>query len=97
MAKYRDALQNPPLLAVSDFETVLVRTAFTNTPAKVDEIPIESLTEPAQLERLRAVFFDPGKLRPGRLDRRVSEEVAKDLARVAQKLRGAEEGARRIW
>ena len=87
LAEYRDALENPPLLVVSDFDRILIHTSFTGTPTEVHEIPVESLADPARLEKLRAVFFDPGKLRPGRFDPRVTEVVATDLAKVAHELR----------
>jgi len=87
LADYRDALENPPLLVVSDFDRIRIHTSFTGAPTEVHEIPVDSLVDPAQLEKLRAVFFDPGKLRPGRLDPRVTEEVASDLANVALELR----------
>ena len=44
----------------------IIHTNFTNTPTEVHEIALDELGEPRQLEILRALFFDPEKLKPGR-------------------------------
>src|SRR5512137_1383022 len=58
---YREALENPPLLVVCDFDRIVVHTNFTNTPHRVHEVALERLGEPRSLEILRAVFFEPEK------------------------------------
>ena len=63
LVDYRDALENPPLLVVSDFDRIRIHTSFTGAPTEVHEVPVDSPVDPAQLDKLRAVFFDPGKLR----------------------------------
>src|SRR5450759_4140267 len=35
LLQYREALENPPLLVVSDTERIIVHTNFTNTPKKL--------------------------------------------------------------
>ena len=61
---YRESLENPPLLVVCDMDRVRVHTNFTAAVNQVHEIRLEELGEPRNLEVLRAVFFDPGRLRP---------------------------------
>ena len=65
LQRYRDALENPPLLVVCDIERIVIHTNFTNTPHVVHTILLEDLDKPEHLTKLRAAFFDPAQLRPG--------------------------------
>ena len=86
---YREDLGNPPLLVVSDFNTFQVHTNFTNTVKRVHEfanadLPLDrpvgdSGLTPLQI--LRALFEDPERLNPGKLQSKLTEEAA-DLLRV---------------
>ncbi|MBN1425734.1 class I SAM-dependent DNA methyltransferase [Candidatus Fermentibacteria bacterium] len=87
LLQYREALENPPLLVVCDMERFVVRTNFTNTPATHHEVWLRDLGAPRSLEILRAVFFDPEKLKPGRTSQAITEEAARHLAEIAQRLR----------
>ncbi len=88
LLRYRNALANPPLLAVCDFDRIIVHTNFTGTVSSAFEIPLESMGEPRNLEVLRAVFFDPEKLKPGRTSEAITEDAAERLARIAEAMRG---------
>jgi hypothetical protein len=85
---YRESLENPPLLVVCDMDRIRVHTNFTAAVNQVHEIRLEELGEPRNLEVLRAVFFDPARLRPQATVAGVTKEVAERLAGVAQTLRG---------
>lgn len=85
---YRESLENPPLLVVCDMDRIRVHTNFTAAVNQMHEIRLEELGEPRNLEVLRAVFFDPGRLRPQATVAGVTKEVAERLAGVAQTLRG---------
>jgi hypothetical protein len=87
LLKYRNALENPPLLVVCDLDRIIVHTNFTRTASAVFEIPLEALGEPRNLEVLRAVFFDPEKLKPGRTSAAMTEEAAERLAGIAESMR----------
>ncbi len=63
LLQYRTALLNPPLLIVSDMETILIRTDFTNTVRREFRLSLDDLLEPAGLETLRAAFENPDRLR----------------------------------
>src|SRR5690349_12526659 len=41
LQQYRDALENPPLLVVSDIQNIVIHTNFTNTPHVIHTIPLE--------------------------------------------------------
>ncbi|GIK36651.1 MAG: hypothetical protein BroJett011_04840 [Chloroflexota bacterium] len=50
MLQYREALQNPPLLVVSDIDSVVIHTNFTNTIKRVGPL-IVSFSDYLQLTR----------------------------------------------
>ena len=87
LLKYREALENPPLLVVCDMDRFIIRTNFTNTPTQVYEFSLDGLAEPRNLEILRSVFHDFEKLRPGATSEAITEEAASTVAGIAQKLR----------
>ena len=84
---YRDALASPPLLVVCDLDRIVVRTNFTKTVSVAHEIPLDRLGEPRSLEILRAVFFDPEKLRPGKTSIAITQEAAQHFADMAESMR----------
>ena len=89
LLEYREALENPPLLVVSDMDRIIVRTNFTSTPTEKHEIPLERLGEPRNLEILRAVFGDTDMLKPGRTSQTITADAAERIARIAQQMREA--------
>jgi type II restriction/modification system DNA methylase subunit YeeA len=87
LLKYRESLDSPPLLVVSDMDRIVIRTNFTNTPTQTFEIRTSDLAKPAELERLRAVFHDPEQLRPGATTQAITQEAAQRITDIAQSLR----------
>lgn len=85
---YRDALASPPLLVLCDLDRIIVHTNFTNTVSARHEIALEQLGEPRNIEILRAVFFDPEKLRPGQTSEAVTRMAAEQIAGIAESMRG---------
>ncbi len=83
---YKDALENPPLLVVSDLERIEVRTNFTNLSPKLYTVTLDDLAAPDPSEALRilrAVFTEPEALRP-HIDRaELTEEAARRFAELA--------------
>ncbi|MBI3271814.1 MAG: class I SAM-dependent DNA methyltransferase [Planctomycetes bacterium] len=84
---YPEALDNPPLLVVSDMDRIRVHTNFVNTPACVHEVRLDNLDSPRALEILRAVFDAPEKLRPGTTSQTITAEAAERIAQIALSLR----------
>jgi hypothetical protein len=84
---YREDLQNPPLLVVTDTERFEVHTNFTGTVKKVYSFTNAELPQEENLSVLRALFTDPDSLRPGRTTQSITEEVAGKFALVADGLR----------
>ena len=84
---YREDLENPPLLVVSDMERYEVHTNYTNSVAKVYSFTNGDVPKPETQRILQALFTDPDSLRPGRTPESVTEEVAAKFARIADGLR----------
>jgi type II restriction/modification system DNA methylase subunit YeeA len=87
LLRYRNALENPPLLIVCDLDRMVVRTNFTGTVSTTHEIPLQGLALPRNIEVLRAVFHNPEALRPGRTSVAATQEAARHLAEIAAPMR----------
>ncbi len=87
LQRYALALENPPLLIVSDMETIQIYTNFTNTVQDLHTLKLTDLANPQRLQILKWVFTDPEQLRPGRTRTAVTEEIAQEFASLAQRLR----------
>jgi len=61
------ALENPPLLVVSDCRDIIIHTNFTNAIYETHTILIEEIGQPENLQKLRWLFTDPERLRPGQI------------------------------
>jgi type II restriction/modification system DNA methylase subunit YeeA len=91
---YREDLENPPLLVVSDMTRYEVHTNFENTKKQIFAFtqadlylnkPTETCPAPP-LDVLRWVFTDPNELRPEAASRRVTEEAAEKFCRLAESI-----------
>jgi SAM-dependent methyltransferase len=83
---YKDALENPPLLVVSDLERIEVRTNFTGLSPTTYTVTLDGLaaTDPSEaLWVLRSVFTDPEALRPMVGPIGLTEEAARRFAELA--------------
>ncbi|MBN2560805.1 MAG: transposase, partial [Phycisphaerae bacterium] len=87
LCQYREALENPPLLIVSDIARTEIHTNFTGTAKQVHTIELEALAEPASLDLLRRVFTDAGSFKPTVTPERITEEIAQRFSHIAQSLR----------
>ena len=86
---YREDLENPPLLVVTDMERFEVHTNFERTRKRVYTFTNADIgdAEPEAMRVLRALFEDPDSLRPGQARESVTEEAARKFARLADGLR----------
>ena len=89
---YREALLNPPLLAVCDFDRFIVHTNFNGTAGETHEFTNDQIDRPEVLRLLRAVFEDPGFLKPQRTTAQVTADLAQTIAEVAKSLQKREAG-----
>src|SRR5215213_10496264 len=88
LLQYREALENPPVLMVTDIERFEIHTNFTGTVTRVYAFTNEELPEAKNLRLLRAMFADPYSLKPTLTVESVAEEAAGKFARLADGLRG---------
>lgn len=84
---YRGALENPPLLVVSDMQTIEIHTNFTNTPDVVHILKLEELDKPENIQKLKWLFTNPEQFKPGTTSEQITAEVARKFAELAQVLR----------
>ena len=87
LLRYRDALQNPPVLVVSDINNIIIRTNYTNLPTRTISLTLDDLLKPESLKILRAVFNNPDELKPHETVASVTEEAARQFAQLAGILR----------
>ncbi len=97
LLKYREGLDNPPLLVVCDLNRFEVHTNFTGTAKQVFKFNLDDLatasTAPTvgssipPLDVLRAVFKAPDRLRPRETLEHVTQQAAREFARLADSLR----------
>ena len=87
LRQYALALENPPLLIVSDLRRFRIRTNWTNSVSKTYKFDLDDLTDHAVRDRLKWAFSDPERLRPGETRRGLTERAAAAFAAVAQTLR----------
>ncbi|WP_375208718.1 class I SAM-dependent DNA methyltransferase [Hyphomonas jannaschiana] len=84
---YAVALENPPLLIVSDTKTIIVRTNWTNTVSEKHEIVLTDLLDAGKRELLRNCFVNPDALKPKRTRDDLTREAANEFSALAQRLR----------
>jgi type II restriction/modification system DNA methylase subunit YeeA len=84
---YADALENPPLLIVSDMQEIRVHTNFTNAIAQQHVIALPDLISVEARELLRNCFLHPERLLPTQTRESVTAEAASSFANIAVALR----------
>lgn len=76
LLRYSVYLKTPPLLIVSSFKTIRIRTNFPGMETVLHEIPVSELGNPDNLKLLRCAFHAPADLRPNRSVEDVTRETA---------------------
>ena len=76
LLRYQVHLKTPPLLIVSSFQTIRIRTNFPGMATELHEIPISRLTSPDNLNKLRRAFHAPAEFRPDYSVDTVTRETA---------------------
>ena len=89
---YREDLENPPALVVSDMDLIEVHTNFTGTRPEVHRITLDDLAAGGDrtaraLRVLRAVMLDPEALRPEQTPDEITELAAARFAAIARSMR----------
>ena len=87
LRQYALALENPPLLIVSDMRRFRIRTNWTNSVSKTHEVELDDLVDGAVRDKLKWAMSDPERLRPDETRQTLTERAARHFARLAQSLR----------
>lgn len=87
LQQYAIALENPPLLIVSDMDRIRIHTNWTNTVQEVHEFNLEDLLDGQVRARLTRAFTDPDDFKPSKTRQALTEETAREFAGIAQRLR----------
>jgi type II restriction/modification system DNA methylase subunit YeeA len=96
LQKYAIALDNPPLLVVSDMETIVIHTNFNNCVHEEHRITLDDLETPEALQKLKWLFTDSKRLKPEATTETVTKHAAAAFAKVAQRLRDQGFEGRRV-
>lgn len=86
LMNYALALDNPPLLVVSDLRNIEIHTHFTGHPSDVHRIAIAELTQPEVRQKLLWLFTDPERFKPARTTYAVTEQAAGKMGDIAKRL-----------
>src|SRR6266511_2935484 len=86
LLQYRESLQNPPLLVVSDLQQIVIHTNFTNTVKQVFTITLDDMLTPGGQKRLRDVFYAPEAFRAPQTTEQVTKRAAEEFSDLAKLL-----------
>jgi hypothetical protein len=86
LSRYAAGLENPPLHVACDTYIFRIETRWTNEAPATYEFELEELADPVNLDRLRAVFFDPDKLRSGRTRSKLTKDAADKFQTISDSL-----------
>ena len=87
LRQYALALENPPVLVVSDMVRFRIRTNWTNSVSLTHEFGLDELADAANRNKLKWAMSDPERLRPGESRQGLTERAAATFAELAQSLR----------
>ena len=82
LRQYALALENPPLLIVSDMLRFRIRTNWTNSVSRTHSFDLDDLADAATRDKLKWAFSDPARLRPGETRQSLTEHAAESFATV---------------
>ena len=87
LRQYALALENPPLLIVSDMARFRIRTNWTNSVSLTHKVTLKDLADAGVRDKLKWAMSDPERLRPGESRQALTERAAATFAELAQSLR----------
>ncbi|MGJ3237354.1 MAG: type IIL restriction-modification enzyme MmeI, partial [Anaerolineae bacterium] len=97
LLQYREQLQNPPLLIVTDIQNWEIHTNWPNTEKRVYSFTHEEIaTRTVVQDYLRHIFTDPAKLHPNRNTEQVTADAARGFQIIADNMRGWKADPERI-
>lgn len=83
---YSLALENPPILVVSDRLSIRIHTQFTGHPSQTHTVALAEMDQPDKLALLRRIWTAPESFKPRQTNRDITEAAARSFAALAQGL-----------
>jgi hypothetical protein len=97
LLQYREQLQNPPLLVVTDIQNWEIHTNWPNTEKKVYSFKHEDIASRTVVQDyLRHLFYEPQRLHPRRNSEQVTADAAKAFEMIANNMRDWQAEPQRI-
>jgi len=87
LLQYRESLQNPYLLIVSDLDQMHIHTNFTNTVKRLYPLALDDILKPEGLAILKAAFYNPESLISPETTEAVTKKAAVHFSHLAEILR----------
>lgn len=87
LLRYREDLENPPLLVVCDMDRFEIHTNFTGTVKRVHAFDLEGISDPTNLDVLRKMFTEPQSLRPEQTTVGITEAAAGTFGQLVDGMR----------
>ncbi|WP_316975813.1 class I SAM-dependent DNA methyltransferase [Shumkonia mesophila] len=96
LKEYADALENPPLLIVSDMEEIRIHTNFTSAVSVQHTFHLPELMSVEARRTLRWCFTDPDRLKPSVTREAVTRDAAKKFGALAGQLRSQKHDPQKV-
>ncbi len=87
LQQYAPALENPPLLIVSDMREIDIYTNWTNTVTDFIKIQLNDILKYEYRKKLQYVFKSPDKLKPDQTREEITEEIANKFSNLAKNIK----------
>lgn len=97
LLRYRENLDNPPLLIVTDIENWEIHTNFTGTVKRIHRFTNRDIASSQRIQRmLRWLFDDPYQFHPNRTSEQVTADAADFFKEIASNMRDWQASPQRI-
>ena len=96
LLRYQVHLKTPPLLVVSSFNTILIRTNFPGMETVLHEVSVAALDQPDHLEKLRWAFHSPDEFRTNRTVAEATKESADIFTAIVEDMEQRNEDPEKV-
>ena len=96
LQRYAVALENPPLLIVSDTKRIIIRTNWTNSVSETHTVELTDLVDAGKRELLRHCFLNPEALKPKKTRDDLTRDAADRFTALAHRLRARGHGPEEV-
>ncbi|MBA4227830.1 MAG: class I SAM-dependent DNA methyltransferase [Hyphomonas sp.] len=96
LQRYAVALENPPLLIVSDTKRIIIRTNWTNSVSETHTVELNDLLDAGKRDLLRHCFLSPEALKPKKTRDDLTRDAADRFTALAHRLRARGHGPEEV-